>query len=204
MQDGISKIVQRIGGKAEESTITKAYRYLERSQRLNRKIQDTFQSKEEEAKILKTFVDQNQLWVDFNYFSIFLDEGAEQKVFIDSEANRVIKINDAIFYVNWTQYLENLITHNLLFPATAYTLLGFLQLNETLYSVVRQEYIKPTEPTNINAIKEEMLGNGFIIKKNNDYIHEKLGLIIEDLHEENVLTHKGVLFFVDTVIYLKD
>ncbi len=57
MQDGISKIVQRIGGKAEESTITKAYRYLERSQRLGGKIQDKFQSKEEEAKSLKTFIE---------------------------------------------------------------------------------------------------------------------------------------------------
>ncbi len=29
------------------------------------------------------------------------------------------------------------------------------------------------------------------------------GLIIEDLHDENVLTSNGILYFIDTVFYLK-
>jgi len=29
-----------------------------------------------------------------------------------------------------------------------------------------------------------------------------LGLIIEDLHDENVLTQNGVLYFIDTVFYI--
>lgn len=48
-----------------------------------------------------------------------------------------------------------------------------------------------------------MYDNGFVIKKNNDYFHNEIGIIIEDLHEENVLTCNNVLFFVDTVIYIK-
>jgi hypothetical protein len=44
--------------------------------------------------------------------------------------------------------------------------------------------------------------NGFLLKKNNDYFNPTLGLILEDLHDENVLTNGGVLFFVDTVFYL--
>ena len=204
MQDGISKIIQRLGGKAEESIITEAYRYLERSKRNSRKTEESFQSKEKEARILISFIDRNNLWFDFDHFSVFLDEGAEQKVFIDTSINKVLKLNDAIFYANWTQYLESLIVHNLLFPITRYTLIGFLQLNKTLFAVLSQDYIKPTEPTKIESIKQIMIKNGFVVKKNNDYIHKKLGLIIEDLHEENVLTHNGVLFFVDTVIYLVD
>ncbi len=204
MQDGISRIVQRLGGKAEESIITAAYRYLERSKGNSGKTEDRFQSKEREAQILVSFIEENHLWFDFDHFSLFLDEGAEQKVFIDTAINKVFKLNDAIFYANWTQYLESLLIHNLLFPTTKYTLLGFLQLNKTLYAVLNQEYIKPTGPTNIESIKKLMLENGFVIKKNNDYIHEGLGLIIEDLHDENVLTHNGVLFFIDTVIYLFD
>jgi len=46
--------------------------------------------------------------------------------------------------------------------------------------------------------------NGFVLKRNNDYQSIKLGVILEDLHEENVLTQDGVLFFVDTVFYLMD
>ncbi|MFZ1751924.1 MAG: hypothetical protein WAU01_17145, partial [Saprospiraceae bacterium] len=64
-------------------------------------------------------------------------------------------------------------------------------------------YIAPTAKTVVSDIKELLLKKGFSIKKNNDYIHTDLGLIIEDLHEENVLVREGQLFFIDTVIYLK-
>lgn len=134
---------------------------------------------------------------------MFLDEGAEQKVFFDSENNRVIKLNDAIFYVNWSQYLESLIIHNILFPNTKYTQSGFLRINSTIYTAVEQDYVEPTSLTKIGKIRNEMEKNGFTVKKNSDYINNEIGLIIEDLHEENVLTNNGVLFFIDTVIYLK-
>ena len=51
-------------------------------------------------------------------------------------------------------------------------------------------------------MKEIMTDNGFINKKNSDYYSKELGIIVEDLHDENVLTNDGVLFFIDTVFYL--
>ena len=39
-------------------------------------------------------------------------------------------------------------------------------------------------------------------KKYSDYYSKELGIIVEDLHDENVLTNDGVLFFIDTVFYL--
>ncbi|MBK7635070.1 MAG: hypothetical protein IPJ13_12930 [Saprospiraceae bacterium] len=100
------------------------------------------------------------------------------------ENKKVIKLNDAIFYVNWTQYFESIIVHNILFKETKYELLGFMVVNELIYSVVSQDYIAPTAKTVVNDIKELLLKKGFSIKKNNDYIHTDLGLIIE--FEENV------------------
>jgi len=47
-----------------------------------------------------------------------------------------------------------------------------------------------------------MTNNGFINKKNSDYYSKELAIIVEDLHDENVLTNKSVLFFIDTVFYL--
>jgi len=35
--------------------------------------------------------------------------------------------------------------------------------------------------------------NGFINTKNNDYYNPELGIILEDLHDENVLTYNGML-----------
>jgi hypothetical protein len=54
----------------------------------------------------------------------------------------------------------------------------------------------------LNRVNEFLIANGFINKKNNDFYHLELGLVLEDLHDENVLTKDGFLFFVDTVIYL--
>ena len=33
-------------------------------------------------------------------------------------------------------------------------------------------------------------------------LNEELGIILEDLHDENVLTRNGLLYFIDTVFYL--
>lgn len=72
-----------------------------------------------------------------------------------------------------------------------------------MYAVVRQSYIRPTAVTQIEDIRSLMMSKGYELKRSNDYIHHKLGLIIEDLHEKNVLTKGGVLFFINTVIYRK-
>lgn len=40
-------------------------------------------------------------------------------------------------------------------------------------------------------------------QKNHDYYHPELGIILEDLHDENVLTQNGILYFIDTVFYIK-
>ena len=49
-----------------------------------------------------------------------------------------------------------------------------------------------------------MLENGFKNTRNNDYYHPGLGIILEDLHDENVLTTDGVLHFIDTVFYIEE
>jgi hypothetical protein len=71
-----------------------------------------------------------------------------------------------------------------------------------LFAVVKQPFVKATESTDLNNVKEFLLANGFINKKENDYFHPGLGLILEDLHDENVLTEDGVLQFIDTVFFL--
>jgi Serine/Threonine/Tyrosine Kinase found in polyvalent proteins len=155
------------------------------------------------AILLATYIERNDLYFDDLRFSVYLDEGAEQKVFFYSEESKVVKLNDAIFYVNWSQYFESLIVHNILFPETKYELLGFVKVNEILYSAISQDYIESTEKTKLDHVKAYMSSKGFTIKKKNDYIHPDYGIIIEDLHEENVLIKDDTLFFIDTVIYLK-
>jgi len=65
-----------------------------------------------------------------------------------------------------------------------------------------QEFIVTSEPTDLTAVKEFLEYNNFHNNRNNDYINSEIGLIFEDLHDENVLSANGVLFFIDTVFLL--
>ncbi|WP_317899691.1 hypothetical protein [Aurantibacillus circumpalustris] len=70
--------------------------------------------------------------------------------------------------------------------------MGFHQAEGKLFAAVKQAFVKSTEQTNLNNVKEFLSTNGFINKKENDYYHPGLGLIFEDLHDENVLTDEGL------------
>lgn len=70
--------------------------------------------------------------------------------------------------------------------------------------MVKQEFIIATEPTHLEDVKEFLVFNGFTNTRNNDYLNREIGLIFEDLHDENVLSRNSILFFIDTVFYLLD
>jgi hypothetical protein len=199
--DGISKIENRFQVKVEHNSLIELLLFLNSIHQDQPQI--SYVEKSFEEKLLINYIEEKQLWFDNLQFSTYLSEGAEQKVFFNAQQNKVTKFNDGIFYVNWTQYFESIIIHNILFSETAYDFSGFMMINKTLYAVVEQNYIEPTEKTEIKAIQDLMYSKGFTLKRRNDYVHHELGLIIEDLHEENVLVNNELLYFIDTVIYLK-
>lgn len=157
-----------------------------------------------EERSLINFAETKNLWIPGVTWGEYITEGAEQKIYFLGNTDYVIKVADAIFYKSWTDYFNNLLVHNHLFPDTAYTLIGFYLKEEKLHAVLTQPYIISTQPTDLLLLKEFMHSNGFRLKKNNDYFHEYLGLIVEDLHDENVLTSNDIHYFVDTVIYLTE
>jgi hypothetical protein len=133
----------------------------------------------------------------------FVAEGAEQKVYRFNDF-QVIKTNDAVFYETWLDYFNNLLIHNYFFPATAYEFMGFKVVGDKIFAVVRQDFIVATEPTDLSAVKRFLKFNGFDNVRSNDYFNAELGIIFEDLHDENVLSRNQVLFFIDTIFYLTE
>jgi len=158
--------------------------------------------KSEEAAALVVFAQQEKLFYDpaINE-SDFISEGAEQRVYRLDDLH-VIKTNGSIFYESWLDYFNNLLIHNYFFHATAYHFLGFKVINNELHAIVKQQFIKASQPTDLSVVKQFLEYNGFWNNRNNDYVHNGLGLIFEDLHDENVLSNNGVLFFIDTIFYL--
>jgi hypothetical protein len=156
--------------------------------------------KRQETKILIELINNQKFWVSNINFNDFVSEGAEQRVFL-KDSKTVLKLNDSIYYASWLDYFHNLLLNNYFFPDTAYQLLGFYKETEILYAVVSQAFVKATEQTDLQNVKTFLETNGFINNKNNDYHHPKLGIILEDLHDENVLTENGMLRFIDTVFY---
>ena len=192
-----------LSGKSNQSydaTIQAILSYLGRSESSSKMAENKLEDKSEEKKKLVAFATQN----DFFYRSIkkekFVSQGAEQKVYIKSK-EYVIKLNDAIYYASWKDYFYNLLLHNYFFADTAYQFLGFYIEDNVLFAVVKQKFVKATTLTNLSNVKRFMLSNGFENNRNHDYYHPEIGIILEDLHDENVLTINDSLFFIDTVFF---
>lgn len=175
--------------------------YLSDGTQTSRAIENTKQFKEQEKQRLEHYISENNLWIEDIDLSQYVSEGAEQKVYL-KDSEHVLKMNDAIYYSSWRDYFYNLLLHNFFFSDTAYNLLGFTKDNDVLYAVVQQSYVSITDNTDLKQVKDFLTSNGFINKRNNDYYNPELGIILEDLHDENVLTRNGILYFIDTVFYL--
>lgn len=195
-----------ISGKSEViygNAIQAVANYLKRSTRASKLVEESEFFRKQETEILITYITEHNLWIKEINSENYISQGAEQKVYLN-DGKSVLKLNDTIFYASWTDYFHNLLLNNYFFPDTAYELLGFYQEENTIYAVVKQAFIRATEKTNLAFVKEFMAENGFANTRNNDYYNSDLGIILEDLHDENVLTENGILQFIDTVFYLTD
>lgn len=160
--------------------------------------------KSEEEIFLKHIIEAEDLtYKEEISESNYISEGAEQKVYrLDDKY--IIKLNDTIFYASWKDYFNSLLIHNYFFNSTKYELLGFKIINKKIFAVVKQRFVKADETVDLEQVKSFLEFNNFRNVRNNDYQNDELGLIFEDLHDENVLINNGILYFIDTIFYLTD
>jgi hypothetical protein len=159
-------------------------------------------TKERQAVVLKAFCNENDLWVnEIPGEDRYLTRGGEARVYLHPDNKKVIKLNDAVYYATWLEFFNSVLLHNLIFPNTEYTLVGFVRESEILYAVLMQPFITSDAQVELEEIKKLLTYNGFENNRRSDYIHKELGLILEDMHDENVLVNSETLFFIDTVFY---
>ncbi len=160
--------------------------------------------KEKEENNLKKYISENNLWFSKELGPI-LDSGHEHVVYLSEDGKHVIKTNNKhAFQKSWKDYLNNLLLNNHFFPQNAYQLLGFKEANGKLLSVVKQVFVQVTEKTDKNEIIKFLEKVDFLYNRNNNYRNYELGIDIEILHTNNVLTENGVLQFIDTVFKFRE
>lgn len=158
--------------------------------------------KEKQIEFLRTYTKESGLWLEsLAPQTEYLTRGGESKVYLAADRLNVIKVNDAVYYATWTEFFDSLVLHNLLFSNTTYSLLGFIESDGKLNAVLSQPFIEG-EQAKLENIKELLSFNGFENTRRQDYYNKEFGLVLEDMHDENVIARQGVLFFIDTVFYI--
>ena len=158
--------------------------------------------KEEQAGFLRTHAQESGLWLTYLPAGTeYLTRGGESKVYLDPDKLNLIKVNDAIYYATWSEYFTSVVIHNLLFPQTAYSLIGFVEDAGNLCVVLRQPFIEGLQ-AKLEDINDLLTFNGFVNTRRQDYLNKEFGLVLEDMHDENVIVKEDVLFFIDTVFYV--
>jgi len=70
-----------------------------------------------------------------------------------------------------------------------------------LLTVLQQAFIVSDGQVDLQDVKELLAFNGFENTKRNDYYNKDIEIILEDMHDENIIVNTNTLFFIDTVFY---
>lgn len=159
--------------------------------------------KKEQAAALIHYINENHLWVERPpEAERLLTVGGEAEVYMNTDERHVIKLNDAVYYSTWLDFFNSILLHNILFEETSYELVGFAKRDDNLQAVLKQAFVISDSPVNLQDVKAFLEFNGFINTRRNDYYNKSTGLILEDIHDENVIMNSGIIFFIDTVFYV--
>lgn len=113
MHDELQDIFSGIGQNAGTNLIQSALGFLRASKRAGGEVEKTeFLSKKAEKRCLTDFSAERKCLLSAPEEGLYIAEGAEQKVYLDTSGRYVIKLNDTVFYASWEDYLIALLVHN--------------------------------------------------------------------------------------------
>ena len=135
MKDEIKHIISGTSKNSEGTIIQTIASFLRRSETSSGLVKEDKHFKKEETKNLIEFIAENNFWYPDVNLDNYISEGAEQKVYIKSDES-VLKLNDAIYYLSWLDYLQNLLLHNYFFSFFSYKLLVFYTIDKNLFAFV--------------------------------------------------------------------
>jgi hypothetical protein len=127
----------------------------------------------------------------------------ENDIYYDPATGRWFKRNNLSYHLSWADYFDRVAVHSYLFPEAALRFEGFVETPSGLKPLVSQPDIPAKRGAMRSEVEVEMQKLGFIRVRGDDYRRSD-GVLVEDLHDENVLVDEyGRLAFIDPVIYLQ-
>lgn len=69
-------------------------------------------------------------------------------------------------------------------------------------AILKQPFIISDNNVDLDIVKKMLEYNGFENTRKTYYYNKELGLILEDIHYENVIVNSNILFFIDAVFYI--
>ncbi|HWV74937.1 MAG TPA: hypothetical protein VN040_24630 [Pseudosphingobacterium sp.] len=204
IKNELQDIIFGNGQEGDTSQLKRTQNFLRRNAQASTGPEKQKYLKSEEEVFLIEHAQRENLFFPYEVSeNLFISEGAEQRVYRFDD-HSVIKLNSGVFYEYWLDYFNSLLLHNYFFKSTSYEFHGFKVIDEALHTVVKQNFIVATESTDMDMLRSFLEYNSFINIRNDDYKSRELGIIFEDLHDENVLSKDGLLYFIDTVFYLTE
>ncbi len=68
-----------------------------------------------------------------------------------------------------------------------------MKREDELYAALKQPFVIADGQAQLEDVRKFLEFNGFENTRRNDYVHKSLGLILEDMHDENVLVNSETL-----------
>ncbi|NDV78913.1 hypothetical protein [Dysgonomonas sp. 511] len=128
----------------------------------------------------------------------FIGSGCEARVYADTDITKILKVvSYNVSCHSPKRFLdERIVLYNLLFPETAYELIGFAKYYDDFCFVVKQSFIEGCR-LEMEEIEVEMQKRGF---NASGYKFVNQEFAVEDLHQGNVLKDKqGNIFVIDAI-----
>jgi hypothetical protein len=153
---------------------------------------------EKQEQLIEQWAKAANLWEDnseqflIEEFGPMIAQGAEAKVYYKEGNTSVVKERTSI-YSTWQKALDAIVLHNMLFPESEMSVIGFTRDSDNLMRIVlTQPYINCMRLATKEEIDDMVSAKGFRDNWNGqgvNYISDRLAL--EDMHPANV--------FVDVV-----
>jgi hypothetical protein len=158
---------------------------------------------EYQKELIFKYAIENNLWVkDLYSLGVATGVGGNENILAYNEDEGVVYKSNNLYNVKFliSNFFEKLILHNLLFPNTKYTFVGFTghKIGKTPYvePIAKQDFIIDAIQATEEEIKAYMLSLGFSNTFEDVYRYD--GLVIHDLKPRNVLKDKdGDIYVID-------